>query len=121
MDIQTMVYKICERARDQRRSLLYPNDEHCAYRSHDGLACFVGVLIPDDRYSASMEGFSVSNLLEETDAIPVQAEQYAAVFKLLSEAQRIHDLFPPATWELMLTEAVAEINRAFDLGILVLE
>lgn len=122
MDIQTMVFKIFLRARDRRRSLLYPSSQHaCAYRSHDGLACFVGVLIPDDRYSPDFEGQNVGYLLQETDALDVKAEQYAAVFALLTEAQRIHDCFPPEDWELLLQQSFLEIVKAHNLDILLPE
>ena len=43
-------------ARKQGKKSLAHNDQSsCLYRNEDGLMCFVGVLIPDDRYQETME------------------------------------------------------------------
>ncbi|MGG7519432.1 hypothetical protein ACQ3G6_16250, partial [Allorhizobium undicola] len=37
------------------------NNYRCAYRSSEGLKCAVGQLIPDERYSADLEGKAASS------------------------------------------------------------
>jgi hypothetical protein len=42
-----------------------PKAGNCRYRRSDGNCCLVGVFIPDDEYSAQMEGMGVVTLLKE--------------------------------------------------------
>ena len=58
----------------------------CRYRGDDGSACFIGALIPDERYSLIMEGCSSDVVyakgIFDHNAFPAQAAR---------ELQNIHD------------------------------
>jgi hypothetical protein len=58
----------------------------CAYRGLGGTKCAVGVLIPDDKYSESMEGLS-ANLLIANGYVDV----FSCNLTLLESLQSIHD------------------------------
>jgi hypothetical protein len=59
----------------------------CAYRSPNGLKCAVGFLIPDDKYSKSLEGLSASSevILGITEVSPHDK-------RFLKDLQEIHDI-----------------------------
>jgi len=38
----------------------------CKYKTSDGLKCAVGCLIPDDKYTSSIEGYGVALILRDT-------------------------------------------------------
>lgn len=50
---------LTQNAKSMRPSRLPAGDPQCAYRGSGGMKCAVGVLIPDEKYSPSMEGYSV--------------------------------------------------------------
>ncbi len=72
--------------------------EACAYRGKNGLKCAVGCLIPDDRYTANIEGVPVCIMLakelETLLGFPVSITQV----NLLQKLQEIHDQDAPARW-----------------------
>jgi hypothetical protein len=102
MTLQEVFDKIWERAKDKRKSLRDPSAEHskCAYRSPDGLKCFIGVLLPDQNYMPVMDdGRAVpakTGVGYVKDFIPLASEVFE---EHLHALQRIHDNAPPHRWE----------------------
>lgn len=66
----------------------------CAYRSADGCQCAVGCLIPDDKYEAWMEGFSVYE-----HRIRDLIESLGHDASLCDSLQTIHDGYGVDLWE----------------------
>lgn len=58
----------------------------CAYRGADGSACAVGCVIPDDRYTPSIESRAV--YAEEVREVVPEIEPH---MNLLAALQRVHD------------------------------
>lgn len=96
--------KVRERAKDQRKA----RDENrtkglqCMYRAPNGLACFVGCLIPDELYKPEMDhdiggGSSIGQIFKHSPAI---AEYLGRDnLWLLIQLQGIHDGTPTKQWD----------------------
>lgn len=69
----------------------------CAYRGADGRKCAIGVLIPDDRYSAAIETLAASDsaIMALIGLTPTDTDQA----ELLDALQHIHDDILPSLWE----------------------
>lgn len=65
----------------------------CAYRGLNGTKCAVGMLIPDEDYTTSMEGTLYDPLLSEY----LTGKGYN--FALLVSLQCVHDAYQPSEWE----------------------
>lgn len=106
MSLQEAFNKIWERAKDPRRSMRQPGARNsiCAYRSPDGLKCFIGVLLPDTNYDPRMDGHGI-NLGEEkytglTYVGPLTGvEQTGRNVDALFAMQRVHDGHEPCDWQ----------------------
>lgn len=59
----------------------------CQYRAPDGSKCAVGALIPDDKYTASLEGA----LADDVKIIEILPEEYREHRALLRALQCFHD------------------------------
>lgn len=102
LTLQEVFDKIWERAKDPRKSLRKPHDPEnslCAYRSPDGLKCFMGVLLPDQNYDPSMDDEksvpTKTGIGYVKDFIPLDlsvSEEH------LYRLQRIHDSWEPENW-----------------------
>lgn len=105
MTLQEIFDKILAHARTQRRQAAVITELSdgkrkisCMYRCHDGTKCFIGALIPDEKYKPELENKGVSS-------IPVLAAlgYYDRTFKAspldLFILQRIHDCKQPHEWE----------------------
>lgn len=68
----------------------------CAYRGRSGLKCAIGILIPDDKYRASMENMDVRELFTKFDP------GFYGKLSLLSTLQQIHDSDEPSYWKTSL-------------------
>lgn len=99
MTRQEILDKVCERAKDKRKALANrrPDDTLCAYRTKDGLRCFVGALIPDEMYSPELEGQAACSL-------PLKFADYfgANNMPFLDDLQQVHDQWEPHEWEARL-------------------
>ena len=88
----------------------------CRYRTPDGLKCFVGALIPDDRYHPAMEGNSVADLLAGRSFIPdyllLENESPHIQEDFYSHLQEIHDYHEPAEWREELINLAIEHHLA---------
>ena len=81
----------------------------CVYRSHDGLKCAVGCLIPDDIYEPGFESLGeivvvIENCKEllADKASDWVTENLAPHFELLDDLQRVHDSDRPEAWPMAL-------------------
>lgn len=84
----------------QKKKSLLHDHETGAYRSKNGLACAVGILIKDEYYSPRIEGKdfinnSVMQILEDSEVNMRDTN----VKRLLRELQSLHDDFPLSEWE----------------------
>jgi len=89
---QSFFGAVCVRAKDKRKSL---NGDRCVYRSSDGLACFVGVCIPDDEYHPDMEQKSAYRLANR-GMLPFLADVDR---NLMLACQMVHDNAHPDEWQ----------------------
>lgn len=91
----------------------------CAYRTPSGNKCFMGALIPDEKYSPTFEGIGLCFVQRyETDvrfalarsiaeAANITPEQYAFAW----DVQKIHDRVSVQGWE----QAFAKIAKYYNL------
>lgn len=74
----------------------------CRYRGTNGLKCAIGCLIPDEAYTADLEGSVLFRVLSTIPGIPTSAGRndptYVRYEILLAELQSIHDRYQPPEW-----------------------
>lgn len=78
-----------------RKSMRNTVSTWCAYRSHDGLKCAVGMLIPDELYTPEWERKSLSSIVEELFFSGPDSGDWAeadTIIGFLEQAQQCHDL-----------------------------
>lgn len=78
-----------------RKSMRNTVSTWCAYRSHDGLKCAVGMLIPDELYTPEWEQKSLSSIVEElffSGPDRGDWEEFDSILGFLEQAQQSHDL-----------------------------
>lgn len=85
--------------------------DNCRYRQ-DGLKCAVGCLIPDDRYSADIEGGSVNTLAARGRLDEVLGFEVGKTLYLLRALQHVHDDIAVSSWksELILLAKLFDLN-----------
>lgn len=84
------------------------NDKRtCLYRGPEGLKCAAGCLIPDDKYSSTMEG-KAWNILAASEIVPFTNKN------LIVKLQKIHDCLDPKNWlnELYILAAELKLNTS---------
>ncbi len=86
------------------------NEGYCNYRNPDGLKCAAGVLIPDEYYDFSLEGYSWSDLLAK-DEVP---SDHSIIISML---QLIHDDTEPTEWK----QELRSLAKRFSLNTTVLD
>jgi hypothetical protein len=124
LTIQEAFDKILLHARTQKtKSLKHPNSPLCAYRSPEGLKCFIGALIPDDSYDPIIEGASILGIVVSSKAyrpgyekleksIPIYiTKENLFIFQQL---QNIHDTFNPEFWEQELSKIAQTYNLNYE-------
>lgn len=80
----------------------------CRYRDPNGNCCAVGLLIPEDKYSASLEEQGYSGVLDDLLGIGEDYEQLVLPQHLiLGKLQTIHDCLSVYDWD----EAFEELLR----------
>lgn len=89
----------------------FPENSLCAYRGSDGNKCVGGCFIPDELYSADMEGNTVGALIRVHDTLrfimPLNPRAMDAL-------QAEHDLFVPCLGEAPLS-ITSSLPRPSDL------
>lgn len=93
---------VVKHARTQRRK----SEDHssCLYRTEDGLKCFAGALVPDDRYRPGYEGplFEYPNGSTEPGELTAIAEiivEGGHDINFVYDLQRVHDSKEVSEWE----------------------
>lgn len=92
----------------------------CAYRSEDGLKCAVGCLIPDEKYSYTMEGTRVlTRAVFSTLPFEVALDESGYWAKddritLLDELQLIHDQHDVSYWPTRLRDLAERWKLKFN-------
>jgi hypothetical protein len=117
MNMQQVFDAIWERAKDKRKALRNPlnPDSVCAYRSPDGLKCFIGTILPDDSYDTRMdcsdnEESKYSGLDYVVQFLPIDKEVNV---NWLFSLQRVHDNWNADRWE----ERLRDIARRLKLTV----
>ena len=80
--------------------------EHCVYKSEEGLKCAAGCLIAEHQYDPKMEGEAWSGLV--TQGIVPNAHE-----ELIGKLQSIHDGMLPENWSFELEELAKERNLCY--------
>lgn len=93
MTLQETFNIVVQNLRRQRKQSL-GIDGSCLYRSDDGLKCAAGWLIPDDKYSDSIE-----DKCADDESVACILEEEGHDVDLVLSLQRIHDDIPPSGWE----------------------
>jgi len=83
----------------------------CVYRDGKGNACFVGSLIPEERYTPEIEGGSLHDQSLALDALEGVIELSDQPF--LKELQIIHDCSIPPLWDEKFAIFAEEYNLTF--------
>jgi hypothetical protein len=103
-------------------------DSVCSYRTHDGLKCAVGCLIPDEMYREMYEGNTASYLFDRDEDLyklfdvpsfvdTIGTEPKVVLGEFLNRLQRVHDSFEPNLWYTQL-ECIA---RSYNFSTKVLD
>lgn len=65
------------------------------YKESYGESCFIGELIPDSLYSAKLENYSISNIIDDYE----EFKSLNPIKTQLQELQEIHDVEPVSSWK----------------------
>lgn len=74
----------------------------CLYRGPNGLKCAVGAIIPDKKYSQTIEGSNVHDT-EVVDCLPTRYQGDNSI-EFLYKLQKLHDCAPVDLWKQRLEE-----------------
>lgn len=114
MTRQQIFNKVATHLLTQNKRAVGP-DGGCQYRTHDGLRCAVGALIPDGMYDIGMEGGVVElHHLRDESVVDSMCESTRDLWEalrlggidgdddevtsLLGDLQRVHDDYDPKAW-----------------------
>jgi hypothetical protein len=98
------------------------NSYRCAYRGPNGTKCFIGALIPDDKYLKSFEGYGLGALLScEKDSYKYNSSKDIATaagieepqYELAKVLQGVHDNFEQPEWEKHFTKIATQYNLTY--------
>lgn len=78
---------------DEGRTLAFNSETRtCVYRTAEGKACFVGLLIPDENYDPSLERDGVKHVMLYAPLLTqLHAEDGPAAYGFALELQGVHD------------------------------
>lgn len=108
MNKQEIFDKVVNHARTQNQKAI--EGGQCKYRTSNGLKCFIGALIPDDKYDPYLEGHISSEVLK---AIGIDYTIDNRIF--LCELLIIHDQKIPDSWELEFQSFAKKHNLDYNL------
>lgn len=112
MNKQEIFNKVWAHAQKQEPALNI--DGECCYRTVDGRRCFIGCLIPDDKYTPQIENITPSNLMRFdalADVIKTGKDILRRIFNeigiatdsdnlvFLQSLQRVHDMNNKINWD----------------------
>jgi hypothetical protein len=113
MTNQEVFDKVAIHLLTQNKKSIHPkssgNIGTCLYRGPDGLKCAVGAMIPDELYSPTFEGLTISDLAaldsSENTTTRNRAIKLMEYFRkehisiaLLRSLQSVHDRYSPVDW-----------------------
>jgi hypothetical protein len=130
MNLQEIFDKVTEHLLTQKKKAERPNPyypdskPHCAYRGSDGTSCAVGCLIPDEHYTADMEGGGVwradvvkglfnAGVLSVDSTYNVFGEDRTKL-DLLERLQTVHDNYEPSAWAFRLYTLSKQFQLTWD-------
>lgn len=105
MSLQSVFDRVVIHSRAQPRQATSADSDLCLYRAPNGDKCFVGCLIPDERYSNSMEGMSLGGSSDSGRLMKIvfgDVEWDPTMVVLLTQLQSIHDRYRPEKWPALL-------------------
>ena len=105
-----MFDRVVAHARAQRIKSTNPLNGACVYRGPNGTKCFIGALIPDDKYEPRMDDENLSASSRIIQEAVGMDDSYLQAF-IASKLQVIHDMHDPSSWE----EKFEELAYAHDL------
>lgn len=128
MNPQEIFNKVWEHA--QKKEIARDAEGNCSYRTDDGKRCFIGCLIPDDKYTPVIENITPSNIVPtDTDDKDIDVVRRRNKFRqilndigietdprtlgLLQYLQRAHDGNEPHAWNRVLTD----IAKTYELTV----
>lgn len=111
MTNQELFDKVVAHARAQKCRSYDPDNGNCLYRGPGGTKCFIGALIPDDKYDPKMD--------EDRLAAGADCVREAAGYEGLSatnlacQLQGIHDSRAVEVWEEQFQEVAKDFNLTY--------
>jgi len=108
---QEMLNKVISRAKLGVKSSEEDEDDgnNCLYRSADGNRCFVGELIPDEKYYERIEEKPIGK-----DVIDIIPGATNADLNFLRDLQSIHDNYTVEEWKDELSSLADKYNLQFN-------
>lgn len=89
-----------------------PDGEACVYRGPNGTSCAVGCLIPESRYSSSLEGLTLEAIAVQMAVFgkpaTLRTSPHVGMFWLLYMLQKVHDQVSVPQWEQELRRVALE-------------
>jgi hypothetical protein len=120
MTNQELFDRVVAHARQQKCKAM--TDYGCVYRGTDGTKCFIGALIPDDKYLNSFEEHSLNPLLthrKDTHEYAIAKDIATAAgieepqYELAKVLQGVHDTFEQPKWEGHFTKIAAQYTLTY--------
>lgn len=102
MNLQEAFNVVWEHAKKKVKGM--NSDCVCAYRGESG-PCFVGLLIPDAKYSKEIELKSAALLMVFSPSVfDIDVDNGYEVIRFISQLQQIHDNYDVEDWRTRLVE-----------------
>ena len=107
----------------QRKKAKYVDDDGelaCAYRGENGTKCAVGCFIPDEDYTARIEGGGVNVAIGRYANLGrdwAKRLDRAGTFELLRKLQMVHDHNEVASWPFALQKVAKEFGLTWPADI----
>ena len=97
----------------QNSASLDKGGDNCLYRGTDNKKCAIGCLIPDELYTADMEGIAVTSLLTKFSSL---GQLFKDIYpSMLDDLQTIHDYRQVESWKTELQKLAATLNLQWEL------
>lgn len=107
MTNQEMFDRVVAHARAQKRHAI-SHYRGCLYHGSNGVRCFIGALIPDDKYKPELEGQAATSQAVQ-EAAGYTPEQVVLALRL----QSVHDQYAVPDWEKRFRSLAAYFNLTY--------
>ncbi len=87
------------------------NKFKCLYRGENNSKCFIGVLIPDDMYSPTLEGASVYHDIIRDIFTKINISIDKNMLNFLSDLQSLHDNCPSDSYHESIEESLTNFAK----------